>query len=47
MPRRSERNVYQEVDNDTDSSVDLLQKEVNYLVKEFECRKSADAYALL
>ena len=21
------------------------QKEVNYLVKEFECRKSADAYA--
>ena len=45
MPGRSERNVYQEVDNEYRLFRRSAQKEVNYLVKEFECRKSADAYA--
>jgi hypothetical protein len=38
-------NAYREVDNDYASFRKQSQKEVNYLVKEFECRKSADAYA--
>ena len=33
------------VDNDYKQFKSSSQKEVNYLVKEFECRKSADAYA--
>ena len=39
------RNVYQEADNEYRLFRRSAQKEVNYLVKEFECRKSADAYA--
>ena len=36
---------YQDVDNAYREFRKQSQKEVNYLVKEFECRKSADAYA--
>ena len=36
---------YIEVDNSYHEFRKQSQKEVNYLVKEFECRKSADAYA--
>jgi len=36
---------YIEVDTAFDTFRKQSQKEVNYLVKEFECRKSADAYA--
>jgi len=39
------KNVYQDVDNEYRLFRRSAQKEVNYLVKEFECRKSADAYA--
>ena len=42
---RPEKNIYQEVDNEYRLFRRSAQKEVNYLVKEFECRKSADAYA--
>ena len=42
---RPKKNVYEEVDNDYRLFRRSAQKEVNYLVKEFECRKSADAYA--
>ena len=45
MDFRPEKNVYQEVDNEYRLFRRAAQKEVNYLVKEFECRKSADAYA--
>ena len=38
-------NIYGEVDNEYRLFRRSAQKEVNYLVKEFECRKSADAYA--
>ena len=37
--------VYDAVDNAYHEFRQSSQKEVNYLVKEFECRKSADAYA--
>ena len=37
--------VFEEVDNDYESFKKSAQKEVNYLVKEFECKKSASAYA--
>ena len=37
--------VYEDVDSNYRTFRKQSQKEVNYLVKEFECRKSADAYA--
>tara|TARA_Y100001935_G_scaffold23745_1_gene17275 strand:- start:567 stop:1898 length:1332 start_codon:yes stop_codon:yes gene_type:complete len=37
--------IYEKVDNEYRLFRRSAQKEVNYLVKEFECRKSADAYA--
>ena len=37
--------IFEKVDNDYRLFRRSAQKEVNYLVKEFECRKSADAYA--
>ena len=37
--------VYEETDGLYNEFRKKSQKEVNYLVKEFECRKSADAYA--
>ncbi len=37
--------VYADVDSNYRTFRKQSQKEVNYLVKEFECRKSADAYA--
>jgi len=37
--------IYDEVDSAYREFRQSSQKEVNYLVKEFECRKSADAYA--
>ena len=40
-----EPEVYEYVDNQYYEFRKQSQKEVNYLVKEFECRKSADAYA--
>ena len=36
---------FSKVDNDYKQFKNSAQKEVNYLVKEFECRKSADSYA--
>tara|TARA_B100001093_G_scaffold355736_1_gene340325 strand:+ start:363 stop:2600 length:2238 start_codon:yes stop_codon:yes gene_type:complete len=39
------KNIFETVDNDYRLFRRSAQKEVNYLVKEFECRKSADAYA--
>ena len=38
-------NIFESVDSDFNDFKKSSQKEVNYLVKEFECRKSADAYA--
>jgi len=38
-------NIFEDVDNMLLEFKKQSQKEVNYLVKEFECRKSADAYA--
>ena len=38
-------NLYEKVDCDFIKFKKHAQREVNYLVKEFECRKSADAYA--
>jgi len=38
-------NIYQVVDQQYNEFKKSSQKEVNYLVKEFECKKSADAYA--
>ncbi len=38
-------NIFEEVDEDYVKFKRNAQKEVNYLVKEFECRKSASAYA--
>ena len=38
-------NLYKESDIDFKKFKSSAQKEVNYLVKEFECRKSADQYA--
>ena len=37
--------IYEKVDSEYRLFRRAAQKEVNYLVKEFECRKSADAYA--
>lgn len=37
--------LYQEVDTQYKKYKNQSQKEVNYLVKEFECKKSADSYA--
>lgn len=37
--------IYENVDAEYQAYKKQSQKEVNYLVKEFECRKSADAYA--
>ena len=42
---KSEDEVYKWVDHQYAEFKKSAQKEVNYLVKEFECRKSADAYA--
>ena len=41
----SKMDIFEKVDNDYRLFRRSAQKEVNYLVKEFECRKSADAYA--
>jgi len=41
----SSYNPYEEIDKDFYSFKKSAQKEVNYLVKEFECKKSASAYA--
>ena len=38
-------NIFETVDNEYKKYKVSAQKEVNYLVKEFECKKSADAYA--
>ena len=38
-------NLYQQSDTDFKKFKTSAQKEVNYLVKEFECRKAADQYA--
>ena len=38
-------NVFEEADSDYSKFKKSAQKEVNYLVKEFECKKSADSYA--
>ena len=42
---RAERDDFYSVDHSYKEFRKQSQKEVNYLVKEFECRKSADAYA--
>jgi len=41
----SKMDIFESVDNNYRLFRRSAQKEVNYLVKEFECRKSADAYA--
>lgn len=38
-------NIFESVDSDFNTFKKSSQKEVNYLVKEFECKKSADSYA--
>ena len=38
-------NIFEQVDQDYKSFKKSSSKEVNYLVKEFECRKAADAYS--
>jgi hypothetical protein len=38
-------NLYEESDKSYKQFKTSAQKEVNYLVKEFECRKAADSYA--
>lgn len=38
-------NIYEAVDTQYSNYKKQAQKEVNYLVKEFECKKSADAYS--
>ena len=40
-----ENNIFEEVDNKYHQFKKSAQKEVNYLVKEFECRKAADSYS--
>lgn len=37
--------LFESADNDYNTYKSSAQKEVNYLVKEFECKKSADSYA--
>jgi len=39
------RNIFENVDDDYRKFKKSAQKEVNYLVKEFECKKAADSYA--
>jgi hypothetical protein len=39
------KSIFEEVDEDFKKFKLSAQKEVNYLVKEFECRKAADSYA--
>jgi hypothetical protein len=41
----SEHNIYEQSDRLFKEFKNSAQKEVNYLVKEFECRKAADSYA--
>ena len=41
----SSKNIFESVDNDYRLFRRSAQKEVNFIVKEYECRKSADAYA--
>ena len=41
----SEESVFGDVDKKFIEFKRSAQKEVNYLVKEFECRKAADSYA--
>jgi hypothetical protein len=41
----SPRNIFEHVDFEYQKFRTSAQKEVNYLVKEFECKKSADSYA--
>jgi hypothetical protein len=41
----SPRNIFEYVDTEYQKFRTSAQKEVNYLVKEFECKKSADSYA--
>jgi hypothetical protein len=41
----SPRNIFENVDFEYQKFRTSAQKEVNYLVKEFECKKSADSYA--
>ena len=43
--RTYEDSVFKEADGDYSKFKKSAQKEVNYLVKEFECKKSADSYA--
>ena len=43
--QRDERDNFSDVDEEYRKFRKQSQKEVNYMVKEFECRKSADAYA--
>ncbi len=42
---RWEKEVFQKVDDNYKKFKKSAQKEVNYLVKEFECKKAADSYA--
>jgi len=41
----TEHDLYEAVDTEFRKFKQTAQKEVSYLVKEFECRKSADSYA--
>ena len=43
--RSSEYDIYEKVDSEFVKFKRSAQKEVNYLVKEFECKKAADSYA--
>ena len=43
--RNSEYDIYEKVDSEFVKFKRSAQKEVNYLVKEFECKKAADSYA--
>jgi hypothetical protein len=45
LHKYSPKNVYMEPDTEFKKFKTSAQKEVNYLVKEFECRKAADQYA--
>jgi hypothetical protein len=43
--RITHRNIFEQCDSDYEKFKKSAQKEVNYLVKEFECKKAADSYA--
>ena len=43
--RITHRNIFEQCDSDYQKFKKSAQKEVNYLVKEFECKKAADSYA--